>query len=279
MSWCPKCKNEYRAGITICPDCNEELLEELTEAIELDFIPIFQTAEEELKTKMAKYLIHCGHKVQEETGIMENEEGEQIEGFIILVPKEDAKEASQEIRTALVYEAKQAAGEEALKPRHREPEPSTIYVDAKSRYQEYKSSGIMFLVFAALFLVFGILNIAGVIKIMASTPSLVIVFGAAVAFTYIGITSLMKISSLKEEASEEENTTEDILDYLKDQFPKEELEKITKDNNNTGEELSGEELYFERIAEMKNYVMSEYPDKDENYLDALIEEYYNSLGL
>ena len=29
MSWCPKCKNEYRAGITICPDCNEELLEEL----------------------------------------------------------------------------------------------------------------------------------------------------------------------------------------------------------------------------------------------------------
>ena len=42
---------------------------------------------------------------------------------------------------------------------------------------------------------------------------------------------------------------------LKDVFPKEELEKITKINFNTGEELSGEELYFERITEMKTYVI------------------------
>ena len=31
MAWCPKCKNEYRAGITICADCKEPLVEELTE--------------------------------------------------------------------------------------------------------------------------------------------------------------------------------------------------------------------------------------------------------
>ena len=35
MSWCPKCKNEYRAGIAICPDCKEALMEELTEELEL----------------------------------------------------------------------------------------------------------------------------------------------------------------------------------------------------------------------------------------------------
>ena len=60
---------------------------------------------------------------------------------------------------------------------------------------------------------------------------------------------------------------------------KEVLEKITKDTVNGGEELTGEELYFVRMAEMKNYVMSEYPGKDENYLDALLEDYYNSLDL
>jgi len=277
MSWCPKCKNEYRAGITVCPDCNEELMEELTEAIELEFVPLFQTDNEELKTKLVKYLIHCGRKVQEQSVEAETEEGIQTV-YAIFVPKDDYTEAVQEIRTVITYDAKQEAGEEDLKPRHRAPEPSTLYVDAKSRYQEYKSSGIMFLAFAVLFLIFGILNVAGVINIMASTVSLIIVFGAVVGFAYVGITSLMKVSSLKEEASAEENVTEDILDYLKSEFPKEAVEKILPAGANA-EDLTNEELYFVRIAEIKNYVMSEYPGKDENYLDALIEDYYNSLNL
>ena len=277
MSWCPKCKNEYRAGITICPDCNEELMEELTEAIELEFVPLFQTDNEELKTKLVKYLVHCGRKVQEQSAEAETEEGFQTV-YAIFVPKDDYAEAVQEIRTVIAYDAKQEAGEEDLKPRHRAPEPSTLYVDAKSRYQEYKSSGIMFLAFAVLFLIFGILNLVGVINIMASTVSLIIVFGAVVGFTYVGITSLMKVSSLKEEASAEENVTEDILDYLKSEFPKEAVEKILPAGANA-EDLTNEELYFVRISEIKNYVMSEYPGKDENYLDALIEDYYNSLDL
>ena len=277
MSWCPKCKNEYRAGITICPDCNEELMEELTEAIELEFVPLFQTDNEELKTKLVKYLVHCGRKVQEQSAEAETEEGLQTV-YAIFVPKDDYAEAVQEIRTVIAYDAKQEAGEEDLKPRHRAPEPSTLYVDAKSRYQEYKSSGIMFLAFAVLFLIFGILNLVGVINIMASTVSLIIVFGAVVGFAYVGITSLMKVSFLKEEASAEENVTEDILDYLKSEFPKEAVEKILPIGVNA-DDLTNEELYFVRISEIKNYVMSEYPGKDENYLDALIEEYYNSLDL
>ena len=277
MSWCPKCKNEYRAGITICPDCNEELMEELTEAIELEFVPLFQTDNEELKTKLVKYLVHCGRKVQEQSAEAEKEEGLQTV-YAIFVPKDDYAEAVQEIRTVIAYDAKQEAGEEDLKPRHPAPEPSTLYVDAKSRYQEYKSSGIMFLAFAVLFLIFGILNLVGVINIMASTVSLIIVFGAVVGFAYVGITSLMKVSSLKEEASAEENVTEDILDYLKSEFQKEAVEKILPAGANA-EDLTNEELYFVRISEIKNYVMSEYPGKDENYLDALIEDYYNSLDL
>ena len=277
MSWCPKCKNEYRAGITVCPDCNEELMEELTEAIELEFVPLFQTDDEALKTKLVKYLIHCGRKVQEQSAEVETEDGLK-NVHAILVPKNDYSEAIQEIRTVLMYDAKQDDDKEDLKPRHRAPEPSTLYVDAKSRYQEYKSSGIMFLAFAVLFLIFGILNLVGVINIMASTISLIIVFAAVVGFTYVGITSLMKVSSLKEEASAEENVTEDILDYLKSEFPKEAVEKILPIDANA-EDLTNEELYFVRISEIKNYVMSEYPGKDENFLDALIEDYYNSLDL
>lgn len=272
MSWCPKCKNEYRAGVSICPDCNEELLEELTEAIELEFVPLFQTADEELKTKLVKYLIHCGHKVQEESSMVDTEEGPQ-NVHAIFVPKDDFNEAMKEIRTVITYDAKQEAGEEDLKPRRRAPEPSTLYVDAKARYQEYKSSGIMFLVFAVLFLIFGILNIAGVISIMASTASLIVVFGAAIGFAYVGITSLMKVSSLKEEASSEEQTTDTIMDYLKENFSKDALLKTVD------AETEGELLYFQLMETMKEAVSKEFPDKDENYLDALLEEYYNSLDI
>ena len=273
MSWCPKCKNEYRAGITVCPDCNEALLDELSEEIQLEFVPLFQTTDEELKDKIVKYLIHCGRNVHEESALADTEEGPQ-DVYAIFVPQEEYKEAMMEIRTVISYDAKQEADVEELKPRRRAPEPSTIYVDAKARYQEYKSSGIMFLVFAALFLVFGILNIAGIISIMASTPSLIIVFGAVIGFTYIGITSLMKVSSLKEEASTEEQTTDTIMEYLKTNFPK---EKLLAENSE--DDLSGELLYFQRMEQMKEKLAQQFPDSDENYLDALLEEYYNSLEI
>ena len=273
MSWCPKCKNEYRAGITICPDCKVELMEELTDSIELEFVPLFQTDDEALKTKLVKYLVHCGRKVQEQTAEVETDEGLK-NVYAILVPKDDYSEAIQEIKTVITYDAKQEAGEEDLKPRHRAPEPSTLYVDAKARYQEYKSSGIMFLVFAVLFLIFGILNIAGIINIMASTVSLILVFGAVAGFTYVGITSLMKVSALKEEASTEEKTTDTINDFLKETFTKEKLLAEFKD-----EDLSGELLYFQLMELMKEKTVERFPEADENYLDSLLEEYYNSLDI
>ena len=59
MSWCPKCKNEYRAGIEICPDCNEALVEELSEDADIKYVPLFQTTDAELKEKIYQYLLHC----------------------------------------------------------------------------------------------------------------------------------------------------------------------------------------------------------------------------
>ena len=268
MSWCPKCKNEYRAGISICPDCNEELMEELTEAIELDFVPLFQTVDEETKDKIVKYLIHCGHKVKEETGMAETEEGT-VPAFQLFVPKADLQEAVKEIRTVLSYDAKQE--EEQPRPRRREPQVSNLYVDAKERCREYKSTGIMFLVFAVLFLVFGLLNASKIITFMAATSSLVVIFGLAAVFCLVGITSLAKVSSLRVEASQEEQTTDQILSFLKEHFPKKALEDMKSDGT------TGELLYFQFTENMKEALTEAFPEADENYIDALLEDYYNTL--
>ena len=131
----------------------------------------------------------------------------------------------------------------------------------------------VFLVFAVLFLIFGILNLTGVITIMASTVSLIIVFAAVLGFSYVGVTSLMKISSLKEEVSTEEQTTDKITDFLKANFTKEKL------LNYADSDTSGELLYFQLMEAMKEQVAAAFPDADENYLESLLEDYYNSLDL
>ena len=43
MPWCPKCKNEYREGITVCADCNVPLVEDFSTAIAADKTLVFNT--------------------------------------------------------------------------------------------------------------------------------------------------------------------------------------------------------------------------------------------
>ena len=45
MPWCPKCKNEYREGNTVCSDCGCALVEELEEELREDVPVAFDTEE------------------------------------------------------------------------------------------------------------------------------------------------------------------------------------------------------------------------------------------
>ena len=56
MAWCPKCKNEYREGITVCPDCGEALVseEELT-----DWVSVLFGEQDEME-KLKDFLTYNG---------------------------------------------------------------------------------------------------------------------------------------------------------------------------------------------------------------------------
>ena len=36
MAWCPKCRNEYVEGVTVCADCQVPLVDELPEETPFD---------------------------------------------------------------------------------------------------------------------------------------------------------------------------------------------------------------------------------------------------
>ncbi|MBE5950253.1 MAG: hypothetical protein E7260_01520 [Lachnospiraceae bacterium] len=271
MSWCPKCKNEYRAGIEICPDCNEELVAELSEESDSKFVPLFQTSDSELADKVYNYLIHC--KIDAKKLPLPNS-SELV--YALLVPESDAQEAARYTQTVLMYEAKEKekeenGGEDIPTPKKGRIPVSNLHLSAKDRYQEYRSSGIMLLVFAALIIAFAFLNFFEIITIMASGPSLVVLGIAAVIFIYLGISSLKSTGKLLEEADEEEKTTSEILTFLKVNFPKEVLDQMQDDS------MSDELLYFTQMNAMKEALLAQCPNTDENYIDAILEDYFNSL--
>lgn len=286
MAWCPNCKNEYRAGITVCPDCNVELLEELKEEQTEEYVLLFQTDDEAMKSKVTAYLAHCGIHMKEEISEGSEEESEKNEDaaaeeteeiitpvrlYSVSVPKKDAKEAMKEMRTVLYVNAEQDGPTAELKKRQTEKESSSVYVEAKDRYQEYRSSGFMFLGFAVALLIFGLCNMLGILSVMNSPFSLVMITIMVAAFFFVGISSLKKTGSLKEEAANEETQSEQLRAYLAKEFPKEVLNAMAEP------ELSEEILYLKQMDVMKEKMMQEYPELPESYLDTLLEDYYNSL--
>ncbi|MDE7298739.1 MAG: hypothetical protein K2N94_07905 [Lachnospiraceae bacterium] len=85
--WCPICKNEYREGITFCPDCKTALTESLGEETEATELLVSMEKEEDAK-KLAAYLDYSGitayYEADEETG-----------AFSVHVPKKKLKQAKK----------------------------------------------------------------------------------------------------------------------------------------------------------------------------------------
>ncbi len=99
--WCPKCKMEYREGITVCADCGTELVEELE-----NLVDVCEIKGEEPANEMMEFLKYSGIEK------LKKEWVEETERFRILVDTRDVQKAEKLVHGYLLGKAEeQQAGQ------------------------------------------------------------------------------------------------------------------------------------------------------------------------
>ncbi len=146
---------------------------------------------------------------------------------------------------------------------------SSTYVKKQDQYNDLKFTSYTFIGFGIAGLIFVILNILTPLSILGNPLSLIIMTGMVIGFIVVGISSHKKSTVVKTEIGEEDMMTTEINRFLEANITEELLQTIHDDS------LSDEVNFFNKTERMKEYIVGEFGELDESYIDQLIEEFYN----
>lgn len=307
MPWCPKCKMEYKEGITVCSDCKVELVDNLTDEVtyltlakaeDEAFLKKFQAyleyskipsnvtyLEEELihsievpeeQLDEAKKLFQAFYRVESEKKLAEAAKQanasstEELEDATNSMP-EEVSDMNEDCGETDDLEAENAANDEE----DAEEDPYSVYhteggtYEMKSdRYKDNKSTAWMFLFFGIAGLIFVALNLLDVIHYL-SVISCIFMAIVFVIFFFIAYVSFKKANELATQVDAEEELTKNINEYLVSHITKEYLESIR--DHSVNDEIN----YFHTMQIIKENLTKEFGAQDPAYLDRLVDEFYN----
>ncbi len=146
---------------------------------------------------------------------------------------------------------------------------SGSYVFKSEKYKDYIGSFYIFLLIGIGGIIFVILNLLKVLNILNGLFPNLIMGALFIFFICEGVSSGIKAKRLKEEAKEEDQLTEKINEWLQETVTKEFLDSIG--HNESSEELD----YIKKADTIRDMLIKEFGDINTDYLDRLIEEYYN----
>lgn len=273
MPWCPKCKTEYRFGITKCSDCKSLLVEELVETEEKKLLTVFQSDKHEQAEKLLEFLKSEGFSGCEL--VMDEENNSSI-----LVYESELKRAEKILSVFAKIEAEKEFSSLDEEEKKRKLEESfakiekernvRVYTRAKDRYKENVSSAWTFLLTGIAGLGFTLVNILGYLNFMAGELQYIVSVLLFSSFILLGIASFKKNKGFEELAKKEEETEVIYKDWL-NHFPEENLRSIWN------KELSPEENEIVLVNHLSEKLVENFPAINENFADSLADEYFNEI--
>ena len=271
MAWCPKCKNEYREGITVCPDCGETLVseEELT-----DFTSVLFGEQDEME-KLKDFLTYNGV----EKSKLVYDETEQV--YELFVDAKDEKKAKTIARVFLEQQEKErkenAAEEEAAveKPNSEEllkaasSQGGLTYMNSGAKAEENRSSAWVLLIVGVLGILVMALGIAGVLPFNIGNPYMFygVMSAVFILFIVMGVVSMRNAKLFEKKAESENSLVDTLLKWSEENLTAEKIDAQIENAADTPEEA----LYYKRFEVIRSQMNHQFMNLDQQMLENLID--------
>lgn len=268
MPWCPKCKNEYREGVTLCADCGVELEGSLNTRKDEPLI----FGEEEQMERLKEFL----HFNKVKSAFVSYDEKDQT--YELFVSGEEKRKAALAVNVFLQEEKKEKEMEEGAGESSKDLSMAVgggVYQNSQTRAEENRSSAYMLLLIGGLGLVAIALIFTGIIPLSVNIMNRYMICGVMgglfVLFVVMGAVSMKSSKILAQKAESENNLTSEIKKWCEENLT---AEVVDEGLFELEDDDSEESRYFKRIEKMKKQISHQFMNLDEGFLDSFTDDYY-----
>lgn len=253
MPWCPKCKNEYREGVTVCAECGCELVMEEETGSQTALI----FGEEKQMSSLKKFLEY--NKLSSVT--MRFDEAENV--YELLVDESDLASARKIVKVFLEQQ-------EVPKEQEETSEITQPYINSAEKAEENKSSAWTLLLVGCVGLVIMILGAMGVLPFRVGNPYMFygVMSAIFILFVVMGVISLKNAKLFAKKAESENSLRDTLLQWCRENLT---VEKVDSQIPNA-EGDTEETLYFKRYEVVKKMMNYQFMNLDQGFLEKLIDD-------
>ena len=280
MPWCPVCKNEYREGYTHCNDCDVDLVDSLEEGpraliagAEYDM----NRMAELLQAKDVECFVRPGQRKDEFELYVTEEHAERATAYLQSYVQAMMQQQEKERRAAMGMDVDAEDGADTETPEEQQaPERAALYEDKNNKAEDAKSSAIALLLVGGLGLAFIVLLVLDYLPIHLFGLGKYLVSGIMAAmflvFIAMGVSSIKTYKKYLGIAEEEQKNIEQIMDLLAQHMSKEVI-----DTKLAGEPEEMPQIYYSRLAVIKEFLEAHYGGLEPALLEKLADDWYEEL--
>lgn len=280
MPWCPVCKNEYREGYTHCNDCDVDLVDSLEEGpraliagAEYDM----NRMAELLQAKDVECFVRPGQRKDEFELYVTEEHAERATAYLQSYVQAMMQQQEKERRAAMGMDVDAEDGADTETPEEQQtPERAALYEDKNNKAEDAKSSAVALLLVGGLGLVFIVLLMLDYLPIHLFGLGKYLVSGIMAAmflvFIAMGFSSIKTYKKYLDIAEEEQKNIEQITELLAQHMSKEVI-----DTKLAGEPEEMPQIYYSRLAVIKEFLEAHYGGLEPALLEKLADDWYEEL--